>query len=51
MSEIFIDNGDRRSGMDRRLFLYTIHIPELRLDNDRRSGIDRRSGVERRSAK
>ena len=45
------DNGGRRSGMNRRLFIYTLHVPELRSDNDRRSGIDRRCGVERRSTK
>ena len=39
-----IDNGGRRSGIDRRQFSYDLHIPE------RRSGIDRRSGVDRRTA-
>ncbi len=39
-----IDNGGRRSEIDRRKFLYDLHIPE------RRSGIDRRSGFDRRSA-
>lgn len=39
-----IDNGGRRSGIDRRKFLYDLHIPE------RRSGIDRRSAFDRRSA-
>lgn len=49
------DNGGRRSGIDRRRFQYTAHIPERRSGDDRRSGIDRRTmerrqGVERRSA-
>ena len=37
-----IDNGGRRSGIDRRQLAYDQHIPE------RRSGIDRRSGLDRR---
>ncbi len=37
--------------MDRRALQYAIHLPEKRLDKDRRDGFDRRSGVERRSAK
>ena len=36
-----IDNGCRRSGIDRRNFSYSANIPE------RRSGKDRRSGRER----
>ena len=36
------DNGGRRSGSDRRVFLYAFHIPERRLLEDRRSGVDRR---------
>jgi hypothetical protein len=51
MTNIDIVNGGRRSGVDRRLFLYSTHIPEQRSDNDRRSSIDRRCVVERRSAK
>ena len=39
----FRDNGGRRSGIERREYSYTAHIPE------RRSGTDRRSGDERRS--
>ncbi len=39
-----IDNGGRRSGVDRRQFSYDFHVPE------RRSGLDRRSGVDRRTA-
>ncbi len=40
-----IDNGGRRLGIDRRQFLFHIHIPERRTgnDSDRRSGVDRRS--------
>lgn len=40
------DNGGRRSGVDRRQFSYTDHIPERRAGEDRRSGFDRRSGLE-----
>jgi hypothetical protein len=36
------DNGGRRSGMDRRRFSYSAHIPERRQGLDRRSGRDRR---------
>jgi hypothetical protein len=38
------DNSGRRSGVERRTFCYTLHIPE------RRSGIERRSGADRRKA-
>ena len=38
-----IDNGGRRLGIDRREFLYAIHIPERRSGKDRRSREDRRS--------
>jgi hypothetical protein len=41
------DNGGRRSGIERRQFQYTSHIPERRSGFDRRSGIDRRT-LERR---
>jgi len=41
------DNGGRRSGIERRRFQYTSHIPERRSGLDRRSGIDRRT-LERR---
>ena len=37
------DNGGRRSGIERRRFQYTSHIPERRSGHDRRSGIDRRT--------
>jgi len=36
-----VDNGGRRSGIDRRNFCYTVYIPERRVA-DRRSGLDRR---------
>lgn len=42
------DNGGTRSGTDRRKFQYTAHIPEKRLDKDRRKGFDRRSPIARR---
>ncbi len=41
---MIIDNGGRRSGIDRRRFSYSLHTPE------RRSGLDRRSGIDRRTA-
>ena len=40
-----LDNGGRRTGGDRRVFAYAMHIPE------RRSGVDRRDGTDRRSDK
>ena len=48
------DNGGRRSGIERRRFQYTSHVPERRSGFDRRSGIDRRTlerrkGVDRRA--
>ena len=49
------DNGGRRSGIDRRHFSYSTHIPERRERPERRSGLDRRicadrrSGIERRA--
>ena len=43
------DNGGRRSGIDRRRFLYTDHIPERRAGEERRRGVDRRSGEDRRN--
>jgi hypothetical protein len=42
MSHILHDNGERRSGIKRRQFSYTQHIPEQRSGKDRRSGNDRR---------
>jgi hypothetical protein len=44
-----IDNGGRRSGIGRRQFSYSDHIPDRRICIDRRNGSDRRSGRERRS--
>lgn len=44
------DNGGRRSGIERRRFQYTSHVPERRSGRDRRSGFDRRSGIDRRGA-
>ena len=41
------DNGGRRSGIERRRFQYTFHVPERRSGRDRRSGLDRRSSFER----
>jgi hypothetical protein len=43
------DNGGRRSGIDRRYFSYSDHIPERRTVDDRRSFSDRRSGLDRRN--
>ena len=37
-----IDNGGRRKNGDRRTFSYTVHIPERRCGEDRRTGKDRR---------
>ena len=37
------DNGGRRTGVDRRQFSYSIHVPERRSGEDRRSGVDRRA--------
>ena len=46
MNDIFVvDNGDRRSGIERREFTYAFHIPERRSGEDRRSGFDRRIEV------
>jgi hypothetical protein len=42
------DNGGRRSGIDRRCFSYSIHIPERRSGIDRRFNKDRRKRIERR---
>ena len=50
-----LDNGGRRSGIERRKFLYTNYFPERRSGKDRRNGVDRRKGyahregIERRS--
>jgi hypothetical protein len=42
------DKGGRRSGIERRQFHYSVHIPERRCGQDRRSGKDRRNGRDRR---
>jgi len=42
MKHVLPYNGGRRSGIDRREFSYTAHIPERRSGNERRSGVDRR---------
>jgi hypothetical protein len=42
------DNGGRRSGQDRRCFVYSNHIPERRLGEDHGMRRDRRSGRDRR---
>ena len=39
MSQILPDNGERRSGIERRQFSYDYHIPERRSGNERRSGL------------
>ena len=44
-----IDNGGRRLGLDRRQFSYTDHIPNRRLNGDRRKRDDRRSALDRRN--
>jgi hypothetical protein len=40
--KILLDNGGRRSRIDRRRFSYAVHIPESRSSIDRRKGLDRR---------
>lgn len=42
MKHIIVDNGTRRSDIERRQFSYSGHIPERRSVKDRRSGKDRR---------
>ena len=37
------DNGNRRSGIDRREFSYTAYLPERRSDKDRRGVSGHRS--------
>ncbi len=46
-----IDNGGRRTGIERREFSNTNHVPNERTKKERRSGVDRRSGLERRQGK
>ncbi|MFZ7125281.1 MAG: hypothetical protein ACOWWM_03890 [Desulfobacterales bacterium] len=45
MSGIPSDNGGRRSGIERRSYSYSGHIPERRSGEDRRKDGDRRSGI------
>ena len=40
--ETIQNKGDRRMGVDRRLFSYNLYIPERRTGKDRRAGPDRR---------
>ena len=49
MEQELRDNGGRRSGVDRRQYSYTGHIPERRAGEDRRSRLDRRCGEDRRN--
>jgi hypothetical protein len=42
------DYGGRRTGLDRRYFSYSDHIPERRHGEDRRSHGERRSALDRR---
>ena len=51
MAIALIDNGGRRLGDDRRQFSYTNHIPDRRLDEERRTGLDRRSRLDLREEK
>ncbi len=44
-----LDQGGRRSGRDRRQFVYSGHIPERRSGIERRTLDDRRSGLDRRN--
>ena len=39
---LFIDNGGRRTGLERRQYTYSGYIPERRVLKDRRNGSDRR---------
>ena len=51
MALYLIDNGGRRTGIKRREFSYTNHLPNGRTKKERRNGVDRRSGLERRKDK
>lgn len=44
-----LDNGGRRSGIERRQMVYNVCLPERRCDSDRRQMPDRRNGIDRRS--
>lgn len=43
LSDRFLN--DRRTGVERRKFFYTAHIPERRFGNDRRSVYERRRSI------
>ena len=43
------ENDCNRSGIDRRQFSYSYHIPERRSGKDRRIGLDRRENIRQRS--
>ena len=42
MASVYTDDGDKRSGLDRRQFSYDRHIPERRSCNDRRRRLNRK---------
>jgi hypothetical protein len=44
-NDSFHDNQGRRSGINRRHFSYTLHLPERRGGKERRSGLDRRNKI------
>jgi len=48
---MLIDKGGRRSGIERRVFSYAVHLPDQRSGKNRRRDNDHRSGVDRRSPK
>jgi hypothetical protein len=43
------ENDNNRSGIDRRQFSYSYHIPERRSGEDRRLGLERRNIIRQRS--
>jgi hypothetical protein len=49
MSHILLDNGGKRSGIERRHFSYGQHIPERRSGKDRRAEIIENLKQERQS--
>ncbi len=44
-----LEHDCNRSGIDRRQFSYSYHIPERRSGKERRRGFDRRDGFSRRT--
>jgi hypothetical protein len=46
MATFFKDNANRRLGIERRVFLYTVHIPERRSGKERRKDLDRKDKKE-----